>query len=376
MSLSTHNNILTSKVDIDVLTEAVAKHCRNLMCLDVSGADGQAGVSDIGLMALCERAHNLVRLNLANCSDITDDGLVALLLAARGGAQVQKPGEARVASPAEGECKAPLIHLDLTSCSNITDRTLQSIAECCPLLQHLDLSYCQKITNTGVRSLADGCSKLQYLSLWLCFQISDIATSYVAASCPSLRVLDLFELSRVGDDTLIELGRSAHNLQELTLHGCTSVTDDGIQAIAAGCPFLRTIDLARCNGVSIVGLLDLVESCSQLARVDLRQCSEGVDDEVLGRLVSSISSPPATESAGRGLVELDIGECGKVTDSGLGSLAKGECCKSLEALNLESCQLVTSGGVGILCSKAPYVLTRYTCRCISRTFLTTFAHID
>ena len=85
----------------------------------------------------------------------------------------------------------------------------------------LDLSGCTGITDVGFRHLAQACSNLQQLRLQLCDQpgLTAAGIASIAECMPSLVSLDL--------------------------SGCRQVTSDTIVAIATGCPHLRSILLVR-----------------------------------------------------------------------------------------------------------------------------------
>jgi len=56
----------------------------------------------------------------------------------------------------------------------ITDRTLQSIAEHCAGLQSLSISKCREITDTGLITISEHCLNLQSLEVHKCWRISDV----------------------------------------------------------------------------------------------------------------------------------------------------------------------------------------------------------
>ncbi|XP_059276569.1 EIN3-binding F-box protein 1-like [Lycium ferocissimum] len=135
----------------------VGKLCPKLHQLDLSGL---CGIMDTGLLPLLESCEGLVKVNLSDCLNLTDQ--MVFSLARRHGAALE------------------LLNLD--GCRKVTDTSLVAIAEYCPLLNDLDVSKCA-ITDSGVVALSHGVQvNLQVLSLSGCSMVSN-------RSVPSLKKL-------------------------------------------------------------------------------------------------------------------------------------------------------------------------------------------
>lgn len=126
----------------------VGKLCPKLHQLDLSGL---CGITDAGLLPLLENCEGLVKVNLSDCLNLTDQ--VVLSLAMRHGETLE------------------LLNLD--GCRKVTDASLVAIADYCPLLIDLDVSK-SAITDSGVAALSRGVQvNLQVLSLSGCSMVSN-----------------------------------------------------------------------------------------------------------------------------------------------------------------------------------------------------------
>ncbi|CAH9103004.1 unnamed protein product [Cuscuta epithymum] len=137
----------------------VGKLCPQLHHLDLSGL---YGITDTALLPLLESCKaGLVKVNLTECLNLTDEVVVAL---------------ARL----HGQT---LEVLNLDGCRKVTDASMEAVAENCIFLNDLDVSKCS-ITDSGVAVLSHHGVQmnLQVLSLSGCTMVS-------RKSVPSLRKL-------------------------------------------------------------------------------------------------------------------------------------------------------------------------------------------
>lgn len=72
-------------------------------------------------------------------------------------------------------CGKYLQHLDLNSCTNLSNTAVAAITKYCrQTLRTIDLSFCRKITNEALGYMADECALLREVSLWGCTQVNDL----------------------------------------------------------------------------------------------------------------------------------------------------------------------------------------------------------
>lgn len=155
--------------------------CPRLHHLDLGGL---CGITDAGLLPLLNRCEaGLVKVNLSDCPNLTDEVVLALV---------------RLHGPT-------LEVLSLDGCQKITNASLVAVAENCVLLNDLDVSKCS-VTDSGIAALSRGVQiNLQVLSLSGCFMVSD-------KSVPSLK----------------KLGKS---LVGLNLQRCNSLSSNAIEVL-------------------------------------------------------------------------------------------------------------------------------------------------
>ncbi|CAF0786469.1 unnamed protein product, partial [Didymodactylos carnosus] len=108
----------------------------------------------------------------------------------------------------------------LNNCLLLTDKSLQSIGQCCHRLIELDLNGCINISDDGIR-------ELKHLL--------------------HIKSLGLAQTS-ITDLALYTIGQASfkHMLQEINVRQCQQITDDGFTYLLKNCPNLRTIGFLQC----------------------------------------------------------------------------------------------------------------------------------
>lgn len=132
-------------------------------------------------------------------------------------------------------------HLDLSSCVEVKDSCLATVAKCTSKrLLSIKLIRTKGFGSVGVRSLVE---------------------------CRSLQEIDLSFCTQIGDEEVIALSELQH-LQKLKLTQCRNVTDVGLTALS-NCKELRTLGLKYCSGIGDVGVEKVATSCQELRNVEL-----------------------------------------------------------------------------------------------------------
>ena len=274
--------------------------------------------------------------------------------------------------------------LNLSLCKEVTDNSLGRIATHCKNLQELDLGGCSKITNTGLLLISWGLKRIRRLNLRSCWQISDLGIGHLtgaaadspqAVPAPSragarqLEDLCLQDCQKVTDESLKHISDGLPKVEKLNLSFCLSVTDTGLKSLAQ-MPTLQDLNLRSCDNVSDIGVgfLGTTNSnnnnsgnsgfTSPLTRLDVSFCDRVTDSSMahvgngLVNLTSlSLSACGITDvgvarisrDLAKVLEVLNIGQCSKVTDEGLASIAKN--MKVLTSVDLYGCTNVTAKGL-------------------------------
>lgn len=136
--------------------------------------------TDAGLATVAATLVNLQWLNLTECGQVTDQGLVHVAaltslekLDLEGCMQITDAGLAHVAALVN------LQRLDLTRCYKVTDVGLVHLAAL-PNLQWLELTFCEQLTGAWLAH-AQKWTNLHHLSLFYCRQVTDAWLVHLAA---------------------------------------------------------------------------------------------------------------------------------------------------------------------------------------------------
>ncbi|XP_075542308.1 putative RNA-binding protein EEED8.10 isoform X2 [Dermacentor variabilis] len=280
-------------------------------------------------------------------------------------------------------CGESLRSLDLPSASHALDyKAAEAISMLCPNLEYLDASGVQ-LTNVSVQQLAQKCPKLKTVLLKRCSDVGEKGLWWLLHLCKYLEHLDLTELHKLSGQCFHMAGV---RLRRLVLRGCSGLTATGLSKIATKCCFLSELTLSDClqisdhdllllcqnlralrllhlsgsflnltgDSIGAIGHLPLLEElnlshnkavndvvigaicagCTKLRFLDITGCHHGITDIAL----SHLSRCP-------GLRQLKLNYLGQITDSGLGNLS---CQGLLHSIELRGCPQVSDGGVLIL----------------------------
>lgn len=278
-------------------------------------------VTSFGIEAgLCANASMpLTHVNLSCCSLITD-GLLEKLCSIH----------------------PYIVHLDLGSCTSLTNQSIFEITKNLKNIQFLRLAWCKKITDLGVlgfelnideqKPLEEGCnknyesttifrkptlkeekmkvqkmkeeiiekellryklcnlSKLRDLDLSVCLGLTDIGLVQVL-KFQELRYLNL-DMIPITDTTVLALSAANPSLEHLVLSKCASITDDAVEAIARRLPRLNNLNLSSCDNLTDKSIRFLQMYSKRLRTLDVSFCRnispEAIDD--LERSCKSIQS--------------------------------------------------------------------------------------
>ena len=134
----------------------------------------------------------------------------------------------------------------MDQCRSLTNETLFSIAQNCPMLRCISIEYNNKVEDEGVHELVQRCPLLEKLHLNSCGITSQAALS-IAQCCRNIAVLDLRYCSSLTDGVVNELVKGCPYLQILNLSLCFHVTDKSLEPIVANCVTLRSLYLVHCK---------------------------------------------------------------------------------------------------------------------------------
>ena len=167
-----------------------------------------------------------------------------------------------------------LLTLDLSGCSHITDKTLQSIQRFCPRLRDLDLTRCVRITDIGINYITDRKDTLESLLLYADAQLTSSAYSAIA-QLSQLRRLDLCGHENLETKQLIDILNNCTGLEYLNLTWCVRLTDEVLTEIVqndrlAHVSYLSLFGLKGFSAKPVHDLVEYLSSKPRLHELDLR----------------------------------------------------------------------------------------------------------
>ena len=192
--------------------------------------------------------------------------------------------------------------IENSSLPQITDHTLQSIAEHCTGLQSLSLKRCREITDAGVITI----SNLKSFFIYNCYQITDVSIISISTQCTGL--------------------------QSLHLEGCSDITDASIISISTHCTGLQSLDLGWCDHITDASIISISTHCTGIQSLKLQGCHRITDTSIIS--ISIFYT---------GLQSLDLGWCNQITDASIISISYH--CTGLQSLNLVWCYQITDASI-------------------------------
>jgi hypothetical protein len=251
-------------------------------------------VTDEFLDILLRKCPNLQHLDLTECSDITQNGLLSIV----------------------HHCPK-LTHLILRKCTGIVVNDIFSHRPL-PNLTHLDLSFCNHLS-TSVISTLIGDNNITFLDLTACNQVAtlfkqvsnlktlthfrfhlnnhntEISVEFIRALLENNTSLTSLSLNEYGhqnenshynnlevfapEDSVPGACTTFKNLTSLSLVGCVGLLDDELRKIGR-LTKLKELHLGKCRALTENTLKVICESCPSLEFIDLRKCDR-IQSEML-----------------------------------------------------------------------------------------------
>lgn len=128
---------------------ALGKCCTHLRVLTITRCP-DVRATDVGLLSLAARCHELQRIDLTGGWSMSDDGTKGSLITDEG-----------VAALARG-CRQ-LTHVNLRCYVGLTDESVVILASCCRDLEELNVGDCHRLSDASLDSLAQHCEHLRRL---------------------------------------------------------------------------------------------------------------------------------------------------------------------------------------------------------------------
>ncbi|KAH8939466.1 hypothetical protein BDL97_15G038900 [Sphagnum fallax] len=247
-----------------------------LHLVDKAEFDGSGDVTDIGLLALADRALTLrtLKLKLAlsssaeRCSEVA---VMELASVCKLLTHVELSNFKRLSDPPVYELiqRCPkLVELTLDG-TPITDASLDLLASHSKSLRSISIKGCKKLSEAGLKALGQ-CGTLGAVNAGQAHGVTDAVVSALCEGNLSLKSLVL-SCGNLSDAALKAIAMCTQ-MEELALHGCSRISNNGLRLLSAGCVWMRYISLSYCDHLSDYGVVQLARGCPRLVKVRLDGC--------------------------------------------------------------------------------------------------------
>lgn len=289
-------NISQCRELTDLGVTCMAEVCPNLQKLNMSGL---CRVSDIGVRSVCANCWFLQHLNVEDIFLLKDDAF-----------WFSATYDGRRA--ANDNMLVSMQYLNMTDCSNLTDRGIEGLAERCRKMDILILQGCDKITDTSLRHIADAamCTSaatpmsdtIHTLSLAYSTALTSAGILEFLPHCACLETLDLSGLaSIVTDSFVLKMSKACPTLQNLTVQKCLLLTDTTLCSLADNL-WLERLDMTGCSKLTDAGVEVLSEACNGLRSVVFRRAKRLTNKSVFALMRNCL-----------GIQKFDVQECPLIT---------------------------------------------------------------
>ena len=262
----------TPDVD-DALLRCIGTYCEKLKRLKLCQSEDHPTLSDNAMQDLFLGCPRLETLELQQRGGISKVALRSMFeycqsidsLSLSGGTLPEEP--LSVGGPVLYAPCSSLAWLHVGDGGAATS-ALKDIFTYCINLQGLTLHKCTQLTDESIEAMAQNCTSLTTLSLWGCSNVTISGLVEVATHCISLKRLALFEMF-ISDDVLTQLSLHCHRLNSLYLCHCVGgpVTEAGVLAVVEGCISLSSFIIRTLSAVQLSPTLELLKEGKIYPRV-------------------------------------------------------------------------------------------------------------
>jgi len=178
-----------------------------------------------------------------------------------------------------------LEELQLHNCIDVTDEGILDLCRHCPRLTIFSLSRCPKFSDVSLIAMGENCPRLAYLVVGKINKgISDKGIVALSEGCYSLKILDVFNgiysasltYKPVTDIGITALGRNCPNLESLSTQ-YFHITDASLLQFKC----LMDINVRGCKKITAFGVDHLLENCrGTLKALNLESCPQFSEQEI------------------------------------------------------------------------------------------------
>ncbi|KAI9289957.1 hypothetical protein BC943DRAFT_341117 [Umbelopsis sp. AD052] len=188
------------------------------------------------LCAIANKATLLTNLDIYICDHLEDDTVIRF-------ATFHITPTAPISS---------LTQISLAGCHRITDTSIISVANHCPMLEHLDLRACGLVSDLSISAVALNCPQLRHLNVG---RIRDreritITSIRLIAQRTKAAVLGLAGCD-IDDECMLLLAQQRKSsMERISVNNCYRITNESIRAFVKLCPRLSVFEMKECHLVN------------------------------------------------------------------------------------------------------------------------------
>ncbi|KAK4446814.1 SCF E3 ubiquitin ligase complex F-box protein grrA [Podospora aff. communis PSN243] len=343
-----NTHLLALDISLDVqITEAsinaIAENCRRLQGLNVSSC---TKISNDSLINLAQNCRFIKRLKLNDCSQLMDEAVIAF-----------------------AEHCPNILEIDLHQCRLIGNEPITRLLAKGQSLRELRLVGCERVDDTAFLSLPPNRTyeHLRILDLTSCSELTDRAVEKIIDVAPRLRNLVLAKCRRITDAAVYSIARLGKNLHYVHLGHCSAITDDAVKRLVQACNRIRYIDLGCCIHLTDESVTKLA-TLPKLKRIGLVKCGDITDESVLALARANQRSRPRRDAEGNiipgetysshsSLERVHLSYCTNLTLSSILRLLNS--CPRLTHLSLTGVQAFLRDDLEMYCRDAPPEFTEH-----------------
>eukprot|EP00062_Callorhinchus_milii_P019967 gi/632975102/ref/XP_007904039.1/ PREDICTED: leucine-rich repeat-containing protein 29 isoform X3 [Callorhinchus milii] len=245
----------------------------------------------------------------------------------------------------EGLCLEELV---LQNCKDLSDEAVSAVCRWQPGLTTLDLTGCTELTDKSAITIASGLLNLRHLYLGKIRRLTDVALKDLL-SIPSLQTFDVSECYQITGSELVK-GLSSQQpvtgIVTLNLNCCGAMRDASVFSLAKLLgSSLWELDLTSCVYITDISVRAITSYLRNLKVLRLGWCKEITDWGLLGKDQPTSNCGPDKEQEIRfeELQALSLSLVNQITDESMVSIALH--CPSLERLSVSHCSHLTDKGM-------------------------------
>ena len=232
----------------DGLLKLLAKTCPLLVEVDITESEN---VTDAGLMELFARLTLLREFRITHNKFITDNFSATIL--------------------AESDKLPNLRLLEISSCENISDKTVENFVYLAPKLRQALFGKCGRLTDAALFQFSKLGKNLQTLHMGHCIHITDKGVTNLIKHCPRLQYLDFACCVELTNKSLVAFG-TLTKLKRIGLVKCSLINDDGMLKMIeqrGKQDSLERVHLSYCTNLTIYPIYRLLDACPKLSHLSL-----------------------------------------------------------------------------------------------------------